>query len=123
MEVGLEGEVVHGTSIFGHDRLHGAGVGGHEGEAMLDEEGTARMAQVVLERKAGKASSYEMPILHRDGHRMWFLITGAPIRQGWHVDGLGGHPFDITQRKLLELETNRALTAEAYARNRERGEN
>ena len=80
------------------------------------------MAQVVLERKAGKASSYEMPILHRDGHRMWFLITGAPIRQedGTLTGSVGIH-FDITQRKLLELETNRALTAEAYARNRERG--
>ena len=123
MEVGLEGEVVHvhprflAMTGFTEEELVGT-----KGEAMLDEEGTARMAEVVLERKAGKASSYEMPILHRDGHRMWFLITGAPIRQedGTLTGSVGIH-FDITQRKLLELETNRALTAEAYARNRERG--
>ena len=123
MEVDVEGEVVHvhprflAMTGFTEQELVGT-----KGEAMLDEEGTARMAQVVLERKAGKASSYEMPILHRDGHRMWFLITGAPIRQedGTLTGSVGIH-FDITQRKLLELETNRALTAEAYARNRERG--
>lgn len=123
MEVDLEGEVVHvhprflAMTGFTEEELVGT-----KGEAMLDEEGTARMAQVVSERKAGKASSYEMPILHRDGHRMWFLITGAPIRQvdGTLMGSVGIH-YDITQRKLLELETNRALAAEAFARNRERG--
>ena len=50
------------------------------------------------------------------------LITGAPIRNldGEVVGSVGIH-FDISERKMLELETNRALASEAYARNRERG--
>ena len=123
MEVDLQGVVsrVHPRFLkmtgFSEDELLGT-----KGEAMLDGEGAVRMAAVVEERKLGKASSYEMPICHRDGHRLWFLITGAPIRnvEGELVGSVGIH-FDITQRKLLELETNRALAAEAYARNRERG--
>ena len=89
---------------------------------MLDEEGLVRMQEVVELRKKGQASSYELPILHKAGHRLWFLITGAPIRniEGEVVGSVGIH-FDVTTRKLLELETNRALAAEAYARNRERG--
>ena len=123
MEVDLEGVVTHVHPRF--LKMTGFSEGeliGTKGEAMLDEEGHARMKEVVEERKSGKSSSYEMPIRHRDGRRMWFLITGAPVREvdGTLVGSVGIH-FDITQRKLLELETNRALAAEAYARNRERG--
>ena len=49
------------------------------------------------------------------------LITGAPLRnlRGDVVGSVGIH-FDITDRKELELENERALASEAMARQRER---
>ncbi|MDG1674933.1 MAG: PAS domain S-box protein, partial [Flavobacteriales bacterium] len=94
---------------------------GKSGNVLLDEKGQAKMAEVVALRKEGKATSYEVPVRHRLGHRIWFLITGAPIRnmKGELVGSVGIH-FDITERKQLEMETNRALASEAFARKRER---
>ena len=123
MEVDLEGRVMGIHPRFSAMTGFSASeLVGTRGEAMLDEEGLVRMQEVVELRKKGQASSYELPILHKAGHRLWFLITGAPIRniEGEVVGSVGIH-FDVTTRKLLELETNRALAAEAYARNRERG--
>lgn len=123
MEVNLEGVVtrVHPrfVEITGYQEEDLLGT---KGEIMLDEEGLATMDAVVAKRLKGQASSYELPVKHRLGHRIWLLITGAPIRnlEGEVVGSVGIH-FDISERKMLELETNRALAAEAYARNRERG--
>ena len=122
MEVDLEGVVtkVHPrflrmTGYAEKDLL------GKSGNVLLDDEGQAKMAEVVAFRKEGKATSYEVPIRHRLGHRIWFLISGAPIRNlnGEVVGSVGIH-FDITERKELEMETNRALASEAFARKRER---
>jgi len=122
MEVDLDGVVtkVHSRflSMTGYaekDLL------GKSGNVLLDEEGQAKMAEVVALRKEGKATSYEVPVRHRLGHRIWFLITGAPIRNlNGEVIGSVGIHFDITERKELEMETNRALASEAFARKRER---
>ena len=81
MEVDLEGVVtkVHPrflkmTGYAEKDLL------GKNGNVMLDEEGQVKMAEVVALRKEGKATYYEVPVRHRLGHRIWLLITGAPIR-------------------------------------------
>jgi PAS domain S-box-containing protein len=94
---------------------------GKNGDVMLDDEGKERMKHMVELRNEGKATSYEIPIRHRLGHRIWFLITGAPVRNldGEVVGSVGIH-FDITERKELEMEMQRALAAEALARKRER---
>ena len=94
---------------------------GKSGDLLLDEEGKKIMDAVIEARKRGDATSYEIPIRHRLGHRIWFLITGAPIRDlDGRVTGSVGIHFDITERKMLELETKRALAAEELARQRER---
>ena len=71
---------------------------------MLDEEGRAKMKEVVALRQQGQSSAYELPVKHRLGHRIWLLITGAPIRNidGEVVGSVGIH-FDISERKMLEL--------------------
>ena len=123
MEVDLEGVVTHihprFVAITGY---RPEDLVGTKGEIMLDEEGLAKMKEVVALRQQGQSSAYELPVQHRLGHRIWLLITGAPIRNldGEVVGSVGIH-FDISERKMLELETNRALASEAYARNRERG--
>ena len=123
MEVDLEGVVTHVHPRFlAMTGYRDKDLVGTRGESMLDEEGQAIMNDVIQARKNGSASSYEIPVKHRLGHRVWMLITGAPIRNldGKVVGSVGIH-FDITARKLLEIETNRALAAESSARSRERG--
>lgn len=123
MEVDLEGLVTHVHPRFvGITGYRQEDLVGTKGEIMLDEEGRAKMKEVVALRQQGQSSAYELPVKHRLGHRIWLLITGAPIRNldGEVVGSVGIH-FDISERKMLELETNRALAAEAFARNRERG--
>ena len=123
MEVDLEGVVtrVH-PRFLAMTGYREKDLVGTRGESMLDEEGQGIMNDVIQARKNGSASSYEIPIKHRLGHRVWMLITGAPIRNlDGNVVGSVGIHFDITSRKLLEIETNRALAAESSARNRERG--
>jgi PAS domain S-box-containing protein len=122
MEVNLEGVVtkVHPRFL----RMTGYAekdLVGKNGDVMLDAEGRTKMEEVMALRKEGEVTSYEVPIRHRLGHRIWFLITGAPIRnmKGELVGSVGIH-FDITERKQLEMETNRALASEAFARKRER---
>ena len=119
MEVDLNGVVTHVHPRFVNmTGYRQEDLMGTKGEIMLDEEGLAKMKAVIAERQNGQSSAYELPVKHRLGHRIWLLITGAPIRNldGEVVGSVGIH-FDISERKMLELETNRALAAEAYARN------
>ena len=94
---------------------------GTTGDFLLDDAGKRMMTEVMENRRRGMASSYELPVRHRLGHRIWMLITGAPLRnlRGDVVGSVGIH-FDITDRKELELENERALASEAMARQRER---
>ena len=94
---------------------------GKQGSFLLDEEGMRIMTKIIAKRKQGEASSYELPIRHKLGHRIWLLITGAPLKslEGQIMGSVGIH-FDVTARKELELENQRALASEAMARQRER---
>ena len=48
---------------------------GKQGSFLLDEEGKRIMTKILAKRKQGEASSYELPIRHKLGHRIWLLIT------------------------------------------------
>ena len=81
LEVDLEGVIlrVHPrfTAITGYAE---ADLLGKQGDFLLDDEGKQMMSEVIEKRKRGTASSYELPVRHRLGHRIWLLITGAPLR-------------------------------------------
>ena len=122
MEVDVQGVVTHVhprfTAMTGYtaeDLL------GKNGDVMLDDDGQAIMANILKERAHGHATSYEVPVRHRLGHRIWLLITGAPLRSlSGDVTGSVGIHFDVTERKEMEMQTNRAMASEALARQRER---
>ena len=122
MEVDLKGVIVAVHDRFlamtGYARKD---LVGKSGDVLLDDEGRRIMAEALENRKRGVATSYEIPLRHKLGHRIWLLITGAPVRnvQGDVVGSLGIH-FDITARKELEVEMQRAMANEALARQRER---
>ena len=122
LEVDLEGVITRShprfTAITGYSAQD---LVGKQGSFLLDDEGKRIMAKIIAKRKQGEASSYELPIRHKLGHRVWLLIAGAPLKnlQGKVMGSVGIH-FDVTARKELELENQRALASEAMARQRER---
>ena len=105
MEVDLDGVVTHVhprfVSMTGYRKEDLVGT---RGEIMLDDEGRAKMNEVIADRQNGQSSAYELPVKHRLGHRIWLLITGAPIR---NLDGkvvlniLGTRHCQSTHRFLI----------------------
>lgn len=57
----------------------------------------------VSERKKGRSGSYELEILDKNGHRRWWMISGAPLYDlKGTVEGSIGIHLDVTGQKLLE---------------------
>lgn len=69
------------------------------------------MALHQSRRKYGESSTYEMPMLKKDGSIIWVLISGGPIYNhlGEIIGSIGIH-YDITNRKNLEDELAEAKT-------------
>ena len=87
-------------------------------DIFLSAEAMAQMKEQEEARKKGETNVYEIQIRHKDGHLLWVLISGAPIRNvhGEVVGSIGIH-YDITDRKLLEeqLRTSKQEAEDARA--------
>lgn len=72
-------------------------------------------------REKGVASSYELCLIKKDGTPIWVLISGAPImdENGEVIASMGIH-YDITERKLLEKELEKAKEIAEEARQAEK---
>lgn len=70
-------------------------------QSVLDEEHEKRVH--------GKGSSYEMKLVRKDGSPLWTIISGTPIidEYGSTIGSIGIH-YDITERKQLEQELEKA---------------
>ncbi|MBA4852680.1 PAS domain S-box protein [Emticicia sp. BO119] len=57
----------------------------------------------------GRGSSYEMKLVRKDGNPLWTIISGTPIidEYGNTIGSIGIH-YDITERKQLEQELEKA---------------
>lgn len=74
-----------------------------------------------IERKKGKASSYELRLSKKDGSQIWVIISGAPIMdENGNVVGSMGIHYDISERKQLEQELELAKQIAEDARQAEK---
>ncbi len=87
-------------------------IGKDANAVFLTEEARRIMAQQEADRLAGQAGVYEIPILHKNGHPLWVLISGAPIynNRGEITGSIGIH-YDLTERKQLEEDLASAKRA------------
>ncbi|AEI48656.1 PAS domain S-box protein [Runella slithyformis] len=72
-------------------------------------------------RIEGRATSYEIQMVKKDGSRIWVIVSGAPIMDeyGEIVGSMGIH-YDISARKLLEQELALAKEVAEEARQAEK---
>lgn len=72
-------------------------------------------------RTEGRATSYEIQMIKKDGSRIWVIVSGAPImdEHGEIVGSMGIH-YDISARKLLEQELALAKEVAEEARQAEK---
>ncbi|MCP1383318.1 PAS domain S-box protein [Runella salmonicolor] len=72
-------------------------------------------------RSEGRATSYEVQMMKKDGSRIWVILSGAPImdEHGNIVGSMGIH-YDISARKHLEQELALAKEIAEEARQAEK---
>ena len=90
-------------------------------ELLLSREFDTILNQNQEERKKGNGSSYELQLKKKDGNLLWAIVSGAPIfgDEGEVVGSMGIH-YDITERKLLEQELEKAKSIAEEARQSEK---
>ncbi len=96
-------------------------VGKNAQNLFLPEEFVQLIEEQQSLRKIGGSSSYEVPILHKNGDIIWTLISGAPIigEDGVVTGSIGIH-YDINERKKLEQELSLAKQIAEDARQAEK---
>ncbi|GAB3882519.1 PAS domain-containing sensor histidine kinase [Spirosoma agri] len=79
------------------------------------------LEQQQRERQKGNAGSYELQLKKKDGSPVWVLVSGVPIldEAGSIVGSMGIH-YDLTERKHLEEELERARLIADDARQAEK---
>ncbi|NBA78900.1 PAS domain S-box protein, partial [Emticicia sp. ODNR4P] len=72
-------------------------------------------------RIGGKGSTYELPLIKKDGSIVWTLVSGSPILnvEGAVIGSIGIH-YDLTERKKVEKDLNEAKTLAENARQAEK---
>ena len=87
---------------------------GQSSARIIAPEDRRRAAELYSEALRGEARYYEMGVIRKDGHRLDFYMTQAPIVVGGEVVGVYGISRDITERKRAEkvlVESERLLSA------------
>jgi len=60
-------------------------------------------------RYVGESTTYELRLLHKDGHIVHALITGVPRYASGKIIGAIGAVTDLTERKRIEIERENLL--------------
>lgn len=87
----------------------------------LDEADISFMEQQEADRKKGVHNVYEVQMKHKQGHKVWMLISGAPVmNDSGVVTGSMGIHYDISPQKKLEADLIRAKEEADDARQAEK---
>jgi PAS domain S-box-containing protein len=74
-------------------------------DILLTSEGKKTMERELQKRHKGQSSVYEAEIIHKNGHPIWVIISGAPFyNEKNEIAGTVGIHLDITARKKMEEE-------------------
>ena len=76
---------------------------GKKSSEFMDEEGKARLGQLLERRSQGITESIEFKFLRKDGLPLWTISSASPLRdKGGKFVGSLGMLTDITERKRIE---------------------
>ena len=96
-------------------------IGKNPKSLFLDQEDVNFMEQQDADRKKGMPNVYEVRMKHKQGHKVWMLISGAPVmNDSGVVTGSMGIHYDISPQKKLEADLIRAKEEADEARQAEK---
>ena len=80
-------------------------VGKLANDVLLPDEFLPVMKKQTKDRMQGKAGSYEIQVIHKNGKRIWLLIAGTPIydHAGKMTGSIGIH-YDLSKQKELQQQ-------------------
>jgi PAS domain S-box-containing protein len=84
-------------------------IGKKANELFLKPEHRQTIKNNLSKREQGISSTFEVPLLKKDGTTAWLLVSGTPIfdNNNNSIGSIGIH-YDITKRKQLELDLKQA---------------
>ena len=96
-------------------------IGKKANEIFLKPENKQIFTINQIKREQGISSTYEVPLVKKDGTTAWLLVSGTPIfNHNNEVIGSIGIHYDITERKQLEQDLKHANDIANKATEREK---
>lgn len=84
-------------------------IGRHASQVLLPPEYLKILERQNQNRQTGETGVYEVPLIKKNGERIWALISGAPvIDMDGNMTGSIGIHYDITRQKNLQRELEEA---------------
>ncbi len=111
LEVDMEGRIKYANQSFcvmsGFTREEMYGQVGEE--LFTTPENRHVIVKKNRSREKGISDAYELEVTNKQGHKKWWLISGAPLfnHEGKQIGSTGIH-LDITERKQLEFTLREA---------------
>ncbi len=88
------------TEVFGYETAEIVGKIGYE--ILLDPDERSIIVEINKKRAENIISQYEISFKAKNGQKIDFLVSGAPIYDGDKIVGSIGSMTDITERKKIE---------------------
>lgn len=127
MELGLMEVDNKGNVVYPYPRF--CALTGYSAEELIGKNATTLLVpaeyhkiliQQSKDREEGKSGTYEIPLIHKKGHLIWLLVSGAPIYdEDGKIKGSIGIHYDLTERKNLEEKLALAKQVAEQARQTE----
>jgi len=74
---------------------------------VIPDEDRDAVRRQMAERRAGRSSQYEVPLLRKDGSRIWAFVSATPLMYEGEMIGSVAMISDITARREAEVQLRR----------------